>query len=181
MRSSLLLKLALIFPVLGIAALIWNSEHSQQTGSRLRVPIEGYDPRDILRGHYLQYRFKWNFDLQKTREFARKFKGVYYGQSGSDRLCMNEILIVYPLAHEDSEKECLHLIKGNLVINDPIGTFEFLLGIERFYVPEQYARRLESMLRDSRPEVEFALNSQGRAVMVELYMHGRPWSEMIKR
>jgi uncharacterized membrane-anchored protein len=53
------LAAALLLPLIGFGA-SWAMTHQKaQLGTDWDVPIAGYDPRDFLRGHYLQYRYEW--------------------------------------------------------------------------------------------------------------------------
>lgn len=53
LAASLLLPLAMF-------AAIWGHTHWQaQQGQEWLIPIRGYDPRDLLRGHYVQYAYDW--------------------------------------------------------------------------------------------------------------------------
>lgn len=50
---------ALALPLLGLAATwAWTHVRAQQ-GTEWDVPVMGYDPRDLLRGHYIVYRYDW--------------------------------------------------------------------------------------------------------------------------
>ena len=50
---------AVVAPVLGLAALWFQSDRTYHTGTEWEVPIMGYDPRDYLRGHYVQFQYDW--------------------------------------------------------------------------------------------------------------------------
>jgi len=50
---------AVIAPVLGLAALWLQSDRTYHTGTEWEVPIVGYDPRDYLRGHYVEFQYDW--------------------------------------------------------------------------------------------------------------------------
>ncbi len=50
---------AAIAPVLGLAALWLQSDRTYHTGTEWEVPIAGYDPRDLLRGHYVEFTYDW--------------------------------------------------------------------------------------------------------------------------
>lgn len=50
---------ALALPVIGLAA-AWAMSHQRGLqGTDWEVPVEGYDPRDLLRGHYLVFQYDW--------------------------------------------------------------------------------------------------------------------------
>jgi hypothetical protein len=50
---------ATILPLVGLAALWVQSERTYETGTDWEVPIQGYDPRDYLRGHYVEFAYDW--------------------------------------------------------------------------------------------------------------------------
>ncbi len=50
---------ALALPLVGLGT-SWAISHSAaQQGEEWLIPVQGYDPRDLLRGHYVQYRYDW--------------------------------------------------------------------------------------------------------------------------
>lgn len=57
--SRLVRLAAVIAPVLGLAGLWALSDHTYRQGTEWEVPIAGYDPRDILRGHYVEFAYDW--------------------------------------------------------------------------------------------------------------------------
>lgn len=54
-----MLAAALLLPLI-VLAYSWASTYRlAQQGEEWLIPIQGYDPRDLLRGHYVQYRYDW--------------------------------------------------------------------------------------------------------------------------
>ena len=51
--------LAVILPLVGLAGLWAMSANTYRQGTEWEVPIEGYDPRDLLRGHYVEFSYDW--------------------------------------------------------------------------------------------------------------------------
>lgn len=51
--------IALMLPLVALAASWGFTHYKAQQGIVWRVPISGYDPRDLLRGHYVVYRYDW--------------------------------------------------------------------------------------------------------------------------
>ena len=49
----------LALPLAGLAALWGQSHHTYHQGTAWDVPVAGYDPRDILRGHYVEFEYDW--------------------------------------------------------------------------------------------------------------------------
>jgi hypothetical protein len=50
---------AFALPLAGLAALWGWSDRLSRQGTDWLVPVAGYDPRDLLRGHYVQYTYDW--------------------------------------------------------------------------------------------------------------------------
>ena len=51
--------LAALLPLAGLAALWAQSDRTYHSGTEWEVPIMGYDPRDYLRGHYVEFQYDW--------------------------------------------------------------------------------------------------------------------------
>lgn len=52
---------AVVVPVLGLGALWLQSDRTYNSGTDWEVPIMGYDPRDYLRGHYVEFNYEWTW------------------------------------------------------------------------------------------------------------------------
>ena len=50
---------ALALPLIALCASWGFTHYKAQQGTIWAVPISGYDPRDLLRGHYVVYRYDW--------------------------------------------------------------------------------------------------------------------------
>jgi hypothetical protein len=50
---------ALTVPIFGLGGLWAQSHYTYQQGTEWEVPIMGYDPRDYLRGHYVEFSYDW--------------------------------------------------------------------------------------------------------------------------
>jgi hypothetical protein len=57
---------AVVIPALGLGALWAQSDRTYHQGTEWEVPIQGYDPRDYLRGHYVEFSYDWpGFDARE--------------------------------------------------------------------------------------------------------------------
>jgi hypothetical protein len=56
---TLQLWCALLLPIVAFIGLVGRAELLRASGPVFRVAIAGYDPRDLLQGHYLRYRLQW--------------------------------------------------------------------------------------------------------------------------
>jgi GDYXXLXY protein len=50
---------AVLLPLAGLGGLWVMSDRTFQQGTEWEVPIEGFDPRDFLRGHYVEFTYDW--------------------------------------------------------------------------------------------------------------------------
>lgn len=59
MNRSLLHLTALALPLLGLGAMWLQADRLSRQGTEWDVPIRGYDPRNLLQGHYVQFQYDW--------------------------------------------------------------------------------------------------------------------------
>lgn len=53
------LAAALVVPFVALMGWLLLLTHQRETGAEVTVAVEGYDPRDLLSGHYIQYEIHW--------------------------------------------------------------------------------------------------------------------------
>lgn len=141
-RTRLLLAVTLLLPLAALAA-SWTVTHRQaQQGQDWLVPIEGYDPRDLLRGHYVQYRYDWPMQQQAKSAVS---------PATADALCLigsaPHIHAVWPLPPQvdpTAARDCAIILRGAL------GTRREVQGLDRgiFYASQSQAIILSRKLAD---------------------------------
>jgi uncharacterized membrane-anchored protein len=52
-----------------------------------------------------------------------------------------------------------------------------LSGVEKFFVPEEKAKQLETMIRSETAEIMLSIPLNGKAQVKDLLINGRPWDE----
>lgn len=178
------MKGALLFvPVLILAGLSLLHEYNRSTGTVWTVPIGGYDPRDLLRGHYLQFRYEWNF----AGAGAQGCRGNECALCTDDPSGFNPPVRLVPLA--TAPQACTSFIAGST--SDRFGLEEgfYIRGsadnLTRYYVPESEAQRLQRLLfsADDAPEfsVMLRVTDSGTAFIETMYADGVPleaWLQM---
>jgi len=124
---------AVIAPVLGLAALWFQSDRTYQTGTEWEVPIVGYDPRDYLRGHYVEFQYDW--------PGGEALGDIYY-----EALCLEgKAPTVANVRWLQTESEpCKHPVRKN-----PGGVYQGDgLFTGRLYIGQERAAQLEESLRN---------------------------------
>lgn len=172
MSRSKYFKIVVLLPIIGFLLMILKAEIDQTKGDILIVPIKGVDPRDILRGHYLIYSFAWNFDQERTNKFP---------SLGESELCLvktNNGLIAYPIVLKSLE-DCHYRIKGKFSKLSETN-FNYSIGIEKFFIPEEHASKLEHLLISSEAKIKFRINKDSKPVLLDLLINGKSWEEQIK-
>jgi len=159
-KTKTALFLALLFPFISLILLTAYKASIRASGHEVILPIAGYDPRDLLSGHYLIYR-------------------IIYGVDG---ICAsnNEIHTGYvcldPKEFSTSAPEnCKALIQG--VCNYGV----FTAGIERFYIPDSHAIVLEQEIRNKSASIVLSVNGTGKALVKDLLIDGRTWKSFIEK
>lgn len=59
MQIALRLVTLALIPLVGLGMLWGWSDHLSRQGTDWEVEIAGYDPRDLLRGHYVEFTYEW--------------------------------------------------------------------------------------------------------------------------
>lgn len=123
---------AVVLPVLGLAALWLQSDRTWHTGTEWEVPIAGYDPRDYLRGHYVEFTYDWPGN--------EKLGDIIY-----DALCLEgEAPVVANVAWLNDGQTCDHPVRA-----DASGVYQGdALWRGRLYVGQERAAKLEEQLRN---------------------------------
>lgn len=133
MKHRLALTLALALPVAGLAA-TWGMAHkAAQQGTEWLVPIAGYDPRDLLRGHYVIYTYDW--------------PGLEVGDRDlrvEPALCLEGRPPELVRVRLPDEEPCPHAVRAGGGWNDPEGG----LASGRLYVSQDRAATLQRRLAD---------------------------------
>ena len=129
MRAARLL--AAILPLAGLAALWVQSDSHYRTGTEWEVPIEGYDPRDFLRGHYVEFQYDW--------------PGLAESDIIPATLCLEGDAPVIARVTTDSEQDCAHPLRA-----EGSGVYGWdALWRGRLYVGQERAMALQQELQNA--------------------------------
>lgn len=145
-----------VLPLAGLAGIWGWSDHLSRQGTEWDVLIIGYDPRDYLRGHYVEYSYDWpGVDaLGRQMEF----------------LCLEGEAPVITMARQvEDEAElasCTHPVRAN-----PAGVYgRASLERGRLYVGQERAKRLEQGLanREQRGIIRIRQRNDGTITPIDI-------------
>ncbi len=158
-RPKIILISALLFPIVALGFLTGYKHYRVTYGQEVTLPIEGYDPRDLLSGHYLIYRVDYGVkDLCQPPK--KRSHAVVTGY-----VCLK------PKQFSHSKPEsCEVVIKGTCRGN------QFKAGIERFYIPEDQAEKLDKDVRSKKGSIVISVMTDGKAQIKDLLIDGKPWN-----
>lgn len=179
-RKKIIGAAFLAIPFLAMLLMIaTNMRHLSHT--EYRIAIEGYDPRDLLKGHYLIFRYKWpegavnKFDdhaYPRTPQVCACMSGA----PGSPQVRFDACESIHPL-----QQACNGAVK---VSGDAGGGgYQPAPDLRQFFIPEEQASRLEKMLRSGTHKFEVGIvpRGGGQAQLRELYVDGLPFDEYLRR
>lgn len=153
--------LALILPLAGFAALWGWTHHRAQQGTDWDVPVQGYDPRDLLRGHYITFQFDWPGLAQADLP-----------ASGWGELCLVGKAPVIDRVFVPAGQSCPNYVRA-----DDMGSYYptgLVTGL--LYVPQDKAAGLEEKLRDPGLQgvIRFRLRDDGHVTPLSISFRPRP-------
>ncbi len=155
MAGAVLRLLAIALPFVGLGALWAYSDYASRRGEEWDVPIEGYDPRDLLRGHYVEFTYDW--PMLDEEDFVI-----------ADRLCLHGEApeIEYVTRLEAGESDCENEIVVNLA--SVYGYDSLITG--RLYLDQDRALEVEGILRerDQQGIVTIRLREDGIFTPIEI-------------
>jgi len=133
------LPLRLIVLALPLAGLGWiwsTTRHAAQAGVEWEVPVTGYDPRDLLSGHYIRYAYVWPGQAE-----------------GEDLFATGTLCLIGHAPHIDNA----YALPANVPARGCDGVVRAgsapALRSGRVYVSEQSVNRLQAALANPRQQV----------------------------
>jgi len=165
------LQVSVALPLLGLVVMIARAEVALRSGPSFRIPIDGYDPRDLLSGHYLQYRFAFDWQGESTCGAVDGATPVELDRSCC--ICLT------------SEVDGAQLTPARQVRCDETASCDGWLAAAaitpplRYFVPERHAAGIEDALRGRRASLGVTCGPNGQPAIGELFLDGQSWRDVI--
>lgn len=155
------MALALTLPIAGLlASVLWHGWQIR-SASEWRIPVAGYDPRDLLAGHYAQFRFGWRVGGRPQ-----------LCSSGDCAFCLEkrEGAVVANVVPRDAD--CDNKVdprKSDISVVWPGETSaDGLVAASRIYIPEGEAERITRVLASGRGVLVARLGKDRRLSAVRI-------------
>ena len=160
-RADRALLIALALPIAALAAMVVRAEITSRGGRPWVIAISGYDPRDLVRGHYLRYRLDFRWDEPGERCTASTCCYCLRGPAGGEplvtKLACDETASCDSSFHESQ-----------------------LEHLQQFFIPEDRGTALEGEIRARDAKLLVRVSRGGDVVIQDLLLDGKPWREITK-
>lgn len=165
MPKTLGFKLAaIVAPLLVMLTWVASLALHVQTGVEVELRITGYDPRDLLAGHYLRYQVDYGRPIDCLT-------------GGRRCLCLNPqgqgIASAESVGSCEENSACTIQLKGDCQQG------RFVAGIERFYFPEKHGKTL-AVVPDS-ATILVKIDEDGHGMVTDLKVNGSRLSEWLEQ
>lgn len=167
-NSSTFAKIAIIIPVFLMFAWVAQLSLITALGTQLQLKITGYDPRNLLSGHYLRYQVDYGTPLCTGGSAAeREQQCVCFSPTKTNEPAQ----VTWHGYCPNKPKDCTVYLQGQCDYRT------FTAGIERYYFPEIWAQYLNNVPKNA----TILLNVfQGRGVVENILVGTQPLMEYIK-
>lgn len=161
-RNQKTLLIALLIPFFGLTLLTGYKKYLLTVGKEVILPIEGYDPRDLLSGHYLIYQVKYGLKKTCPKSSSKERRKAY--------ICLDKENRFFHFKRPSSSR-CSLFIKGECHHG------RFKAGIERFFIPQAQSSKLDKLVRGGKGSLVLSVTAEGHASIKNLLIEGKAWSK----
>jgi uncharacterized membrane-anchored protein len=133
-------------------------EEVSRKGDRIKLPVEGYDPRDLLSGHYVRFQLTAVREAQALALPDAKEIAVCLERSSDGLYHVSRVHFV-----GDACRRFLIGSRGSTGID---------FGIDRFYVDERIAKEVRAVQAGSDTYLIATIDPRGTAHPVDFVMNG---------
>jgi uncharacterized membrane-anchored protein len=157
---------AVSIPLLLLCILIARAEYHINTGGQWNVNIAGYDPRDLLRGHYLDFdlAYDWNSSVHKC-------------ESEACCLCLKSTASKVPKVDKISCDVARTQCDGFIAP-------EHERSLHRFYIAETDGKLAQNLLRAARKNnnafISLSINKHGQPMIRDLLIGDTPIGDILR-
>lgn len=165
MNPRLASALALILPLAGLGTVWVQTDRLSRQGTEWDVPVQGYDPRDVLRGHYVEFRYDWP---QLAHDDLYGSDLCLAGQAPR----IDRVRRLESLRPGGGEATCANFARG---MSSGLGEFGGTVG-GRLYAPKDAALAMQGKLRDPRLQgvIRIRLRPDGQITPLRITFRPRP-------
>ncbi|MFM5929891.1 MAG: GDYXXLXY domain-containing protein [Novosphingobium sp.] len=166
-RSALLRAAALALPLLGLGWTWLSADQLSRQGTDWQVAVRGYDPHDILRGHYVQFTYDWP-GLVRREDYTPLMAICFEGSGG---------FVTKASDVDPKTARCPNLARAS---NSSARSYLTSLETGRLYASEVEALRMQTALADPKQQgmIHFRLREDGHVTPLRITFRPRTAAEL---
>lgn len=181
MNRKSILAAALALPLVVLSYTWATTDWQSRQGAEWLVPIRGYDPRDLLRGHYIQYRYDW--PMAEAGTAGERGPPAAFDLSYASRLCIagrapdirsvREVSLPLKRMNSDADAGCAAIATATR------GARREVRGLDTgiFYASQARALALSQKLADPKVQALLRVRIRADGVMTPVDMEFRRRAE----
>ena len=150
---------------------------SKESGVKGYLPIKGYDPRDLISGHYIRYQVDWGFDpcWQQQGDTCVCLRAVTDTDAPQDDNMAAALPSDLPLWKGKDVGSCSKITADcNLYIKGVCSHNRFAANVDKFFIPEAYRDKLAIVPTGSHIKISIDGDT---AVVIDLVIKGQPFKD----
>lgn len=173
---------ALLFPLIFFAWQVHDNIHKDDTYQPWRIKVVGFDPRHILKGRFIRYRYEFDWidgaEDHTCEGFERNCCLCLTGDYNAPKAKLLD-------CDTTETRRCEGLLKGKW--KNKWRGFDF--GLREYYTDERAAKTLDKILRGGEVNMSVELKLKPaessspvltkKARLGELFINGKPLSQML--
>lgn len=172
MMRVLLRSFAILLPLAGLAYSWHSTREIAAQGVEWDVPVTGYDPRDLLRGHYVRFRYIWpeGVGMNSADDAIAASEICLEGQAPVIRLATRR-------RADETKGTCDGIARAARTMNRTTKDSTTMVPDEgRIFIPQADAQRLQRNLSDPKQQatLHFRLHPDGEIVPLRLSFQPKP-------
>lgn len=174
---------AVLLPLLGVSLLVAKAEIAVHRGVSFRIPIRGYDPRDLFRGQYLQYRYEFNWQGDTCLlPLATLPDATSVTAEPGDNQLRRDCCLCLTHNHENGSGPWVSQVnceaRASLQCAGWLRSKD-VMPPQRYFIPEAHATELQVAIGTQNPSIELVISPNSAPAIKELYLNERPWRDAL--
>ncbi len=169
--------LALALPLLMYLLAIVKAEYHLTQGEIHTFAISGYDPRDLLRGHYLRFQVDFDWAEEPSTCPTNPEQELELESAQECCLCLMKTEGPIPKVFHTTCQEARVSCDGAL---RPAAAKD----LHRYYIPEEQAQEAERLIRegwaDRSAHILVSITPDGEAQIVDLQIDGHSLDDLLR-
>lgn len=151
-------SIAVLVPFITLLLWVVTLERNISGGIPIRVGVEGYDPRDLLSGHYIRFKLSLD-DITPCQNVNHgESSCLCYGYEKDNR----ELAIpIWGGSCNEAPDYCVLRVKGTC-------EYSQFQSVDRYYIPEHLAPVLQRVPSES--SIEMVLDRNGGAQVIKFFV-----------